>query len=158
MKILYTAFKGKNNSSKILIDHINAVNKLYLTNSFKTSVLELSREIEKNDYDLIISFGQASIDKDSIKIETVAADELSYDTNFDYTSIKKKLEKEYNVIISNNAGNYLCNNIYYYGLKMIKENKLKTKMIFIHIPKIEEISDIEKLSKLFNIKEDNFIG
>ena len=38
MKILFTAFNGKNNSSKILLDMINTKNKLYLKNSFTTSV------------------------------------------------------------------------------------------------------------------------
>lgn len=34
MKVLYTAFNGKNNSSKILLDAITATDKLYLKNSF----------------------------------------------------------------------------------------------------------------------------
>ena len=40
MKILYTAFKGSTNSSKILLDNIKSTHKLYLTNSFETSVKE----------------------------------------------------------------------------------------------------------------------
>ena len=153
MNILYTAFKGKNNSSKLLLDHIDANNKLYLTNSFKTSVVELINKLKKNDYDLIVSFGQAPLDTDVIKIETTAKDKLKYATSYDYRVLHNKLRKGYEVIISNDAGNYLCNNIYYNGLKYIIENKLKTKMIFIHIPNKEKITDIEKLSKLFNIKE-----
>ena len=58
------------------------------------------------------------------------------------------LEKKYNVVISNDAGNYLCNNIYYNGLKYIKDNSLKTKMLFIHIPKINNINNIEDLGDL----------
>ena len=153
MNILYTAFKGKNNSSKLLLDHIVANNKLYLTNSFKTSVVELINKLKKNDYDLIVSFGQAPLDTDVIKIETTAKDKLKYATSYDYRVLHNKLRKGYEVIISNDAGNYLCNNIYYNVLKYIIENKLKTKMIFIHIPNKEKITDIEKLSKLFNIKE-----
>lgn len=38
-----------------------------------------------------------------------------------------------------------------YGLKFINDNKLKAKMIFIHIPKEDKITDIEKLAK--TIKE-----
>ena len=72
MKILYTAFNGKSNSSKILLDNIivEEDNKLYLKNSFKTSVEQLSNKLKKDRYDLIISFGQAPIDKETIKIET----------------------------------------------------------------------------------------
>lgn len=36
--------------------------------------------------------------------------------------------------ISKNAGNYLCNNIYYEGMKYINDKSLDIKMIFIHIP------------------------
>lgn len=152
MNILYTAFKGKNNSSKLLLDHIDANNKLYLTNSFKTSVVELNNKLKKNDYDLIVSFGQAPLDTDVIKIETTAKDKLKYVTSYDYSVLYNKLRKEYEVIISNDDGSYLCNNIYYNGLEYIIENKLITKMIFIHIPNKEKIMDIGRLSKMFSIK------
>ena len=141
MKVLYTAFKGKNNSSRILLDSIISDNKLYLTNSFKTSELELQKELDK-DYDIVISFGQAPLDSNTIKIETTAKGESEYITDYNYTDLYNKLNNDYKVIISNNAGNYLCNNIYYYGLKYIKDNNLKTKMVFIHIPKK---FDIKKL-------------
>ena len=146
MKILYTAFKGSTNSSKILLDNIKSTHKLYLTNSFKTSVKELIKELN-NNYDLIISFGQSPLDLDTIKIETTANGEEKLKTNYDYNDLVSRLENNYKVIISNNAGNYLCNNIYYHGLKYIKDNNLKTKMIFIHIPKKDKISNVENLAK-----------
>lgn len=151
MKSLYTAFKGKTNSSKLILDHIVASNKLYLTNSFKTSVVELQNKLKKSNYDLIVSFGQAPLDKDIIKLEVAAKGKIKYFTSYDYNNLYNKLKEEYKVIISSNAGNYLCNNIYYYGLKFINDNKLKAKMIFIHIPKEDKITDIEKLAK--TIKE-----
>ena len=146
MKVLYTAFNGKNNSSKILLDAITATDKLYLKNSFNTSVTQLINKIKNNDYDLVISLGQAPIEKDTIKIETKANMENYFETNFDFTSLKNSLEKNFKLIISDNAGNYLCNNVYYYGLKFIYENNLKTKMIFIHIPRINNISHIELMA------------
>lgn len=146
MNILYTAFKGNNNSSKILLDNIISNNRLYLTNSFKTSVAELQKELN-NNYDLVISFGQAPLDIDTIKIETTAKD---YITSYNYNNLYNLLNNDYNVVISNDAGNYLCNNIYYNGLMYINDNKLKTKMIFIHIPKIDKINDIKKLSEIFS--------
>ena len=152
MNILYTAFNGKTNSSKILLDYIKTdnCNKLYLRNSFTTSVKQLNSKIKNNNYDIIVSFGQASLDKDTIKIETTGKNNDFYKTNYDYNYLKNRLEDKYNVIISNDAGNYLCNNIYYNGLKHIKENNLKTKMIFIHIPKIYNIENINLLSSIFN--------
>lgn len=150
MKILFTAFNGKNNSSKILLDMINNKNKLYLKNSFTTSVKQLQKEIKDNQYDLIISFGQAPLEKDTIKIETVGRNSIEYKTKYDFISLKYKLDNYFKTIISDYAGNYLCNNIYFNGLKYIEDNKLKTNMIFIHIPKINNISNIEDLSKIFN--------
>ena len=152
MKVLYTAFNGKSNSSKVLLDNINTKenNKLYLKNSFKTSVEQLKNKIKNNEYDLIISFGQAPLNRNTIKIETMGNDNVYYETNYDYSKLKEKLEeKNFNVVISKDAGNYLCNNIYYNGLKYINEQKLKCRMIFIHIPEINNIDDIKKLSNLF---------
>ena len=150
MKILYTAFNGKNNSSKILLDIIKSKNKLYLRNSFSTSVKQLENEIKKNNYDLIISFGRASLDRDTIKIETTGrGKENIYKTEFDYSNIYEKLKSDYDVLISDDAGNYFCNNIYYNGLKMINDNNLKINMIFMHIPDIDNITDIYKLASKF---------
>lgn len=152
MKILYTAFNGKSNSSKILLDNIivEEDNKLYLKNSFKTSVEQLSKKLKKDRYDLIISFGQAPIDKETIKIETRGNGIDYFETDYDYNNLKKLFEKNgFNVVISKDAGNYLCNNIYYNGLKYIRENNLKCKMIFVHIPQIDNINDIKKISTIF---------
>ena len=151
MKVLYTAFNGKCNSSKILLDTITDVDKLYLKNSFNTSVIQLTNEIRKNEYDLVVSFGQAPLDNDIIKIETKAHLKNSYETDYDYRELEKNISKYYKVLVSDDASNYLCNNVYYYGLKFIQENKLKTKMIFIHIPKMNNISNIKLMSKI--IKE-----
>ena len=152
MKVLYTAFNGKNNSSKILLDIITAKDKLYLKNSFTTSVTQLVDKIKNNNYDLVISLGQAPIKKDVIKIEIKASMGDYYETNYDFQNLKANIENYFKVIISDNAGNYLCNNVYYYGLKFIHENKLSTKMIFIHIPKIDNISDIELMANIIKIK------
>lgn len=151
MKILYTAFNGQDNSSKILLDKITteSKDKLYLRNSFDTSVKQLINKLK--NYELIISFGQAPLDKDTVKIEVVGKKEKDlYKTDFNYSKIKEDIEKTgFKVYISEDAGNFLCNNLYYNGLKFIKENNINCKMIFIHIPKIEDISNIELLAKYF---------
>ena len=151
MSVLFTGFNGKNNSSCLLVDKIISNNKLYLRNSFITSVKELEKELVKNNYDLIISFGQADIEIDTIKIELIGRGEMEFITNYDYSNIINKLELYgYRVLISKDAGNYLCNNLYYNGLKYISDNNINTKMIFIHIPKIKNISDIYMLASVFN--------
>lgn len=146
MKVLYTAFNGKNNSSKILLDKINHLqeDKLYLKNSYITSQKQLIQKIKDNSYDLIISLGQYPRIKNKIRVEIQAKKKLEYKTNFNYETLINRIENNnIKTITSNNAGNYYCNNIYYEGLKYIYENNLKTKMIFLHIPKIQNIDDIE---------------
>ena len=109
------------------------------------------KELEKNEYELIISFGQAPLDIDTINIETIGKGDKKYKTKYDYTLLKNNLiKKSYKVIISEDAGTYLCNNIYFNGLKHIKENNLNTEMIFIHIPMIDEITNIENLASIFD--------
>lgn len=155
-KVLITSFKGKNNSSSILLNNIraNLTDKLELTNSFITSEKELKQKIDKNKYKYIISFGQKS-NCNKLYIELFGnknSDRI--ETSFPYKkliSFMKENNIEYS--ISKNAGNYLCNNIYYEGMKYIKDNSLDIKMIFIHIPSINTKYDIEKTAKIIS----NFI-
>ena len=149
MKVLFTAFDGENNSSKLLLDRINYKHKLCLRNDFARSARRLERELESNDFDLVISFGQAPLPKDTIKIETVGRGEQNYKTNYDYSLLANALSSDFNVKISEDAGKYLCNHLYYCGLKYINDNNLKTRMVFIHIPMNDKIGDPETLAKIF---------
>ncbi len=153
MKILYTAFNGKTNSSKVLLDYVKVdkKDKLYLKNRFTTCVEQLYQKMENNDYDLILSFGEGDKDLNHIKIETIGRkDNERLSTNYSYREIIDDLEnKNVEYTISKDAGNYLCNHIYYHGLKYINENRLKTKMLFIHIPPLSKINDIENFASIF---------
>ena len=40
-------------------------------------------------------------------------------------------------------GNSYCNELYWNGLRYIKESQLDTKMVFIHVPYEKIISDVE---------------
>lgn len=159
MKVLVSGFKGDTNSVKLIIDRIegkNVLEKLYLVNSFKTSENQLEDELKKQEYDFIITFGQKPKVK-SIYLEQkacISGDELL--ANYEYNKLKKLLyDNGFNVKISNNAGNYLCNHLFYVGLKFISINKLKTKMIFIHIPTIKNIDNIDCLAHIFSVFIDN---
>lgn len=136
-----------------MLDNIKTLdeNKLYLRNSFITSVKQLQKKIKLDNYDLIVSFGQAPLEQDNIRIEVVGKNTTEiYESDFDYSQLKEKLEKNnYKTDVSRDAGNYYCNNIFFNGLKYIKGNDLKCKMIFIHILFIDKIGNIEDLSKLF---------
>lgn len=151
--VLITSFKGKNNSSSILLHSIraNLTDKLELTNSFSTSEKELKNKISKNKYKYIISFGQKP-NCDHIYIELFGSkNNDKIETSFPYKKLVSFL-KENNIdySISKNAGNYLCNNIYYEGMKYIKDNSLEIKMIFIHVPSINAKFNFEKISKIIS--------
>lgn len=152
MKVLFTAFKGKNNSSKLLLDRIdcNEDDKLYLTNSFKTSVDELKKKILNNKYDLIISFGQLKMPANVVKIENNGIGDKIYQTTYDYSLLKEKISNSGLKVVISNRTNYLCNNIYYNGLKIIDDEHFDCKMIFIHIPKINVIENIDLIANIFN--------
>jgi len=148
--ILCTGFKGKLNSSNILLYNIiksNKIDCLYIENDFNKSEIQLIEKIKSNKYDFVFSFGQKPIIK-SIYIEKIGTNGLEkMETNYNYIELISFLEKYYKIKISENAGKYLCNNIYYKGLNYIYNNNLKTKMVFIHIPKINNI-DIKYFSKI----------
>lgn len=146
--ILCTGFKGNKNSSKILLDYLrqnNNIHCLYLDNDFEISESQLKNNLKENRYDTIFAFGQKPVIK-SLYIEKAAAHECErLETKYNYVDLKNFLKNYFKVKISENAGNYLCNNIYYKGLKYIDDNKIK--MIFIHIPCRNKI-DTEYLSQI----------
>ena len=152
-EVLITSFKGKNNSSSILLNNIcaNLTDKLELTNSFITSEKELKQKIDKNKYKYIISFGQKP-NCNKLYIELFGnKNNDRIETSFPYKkliSFMKGNNIEY--VISKNAGNYLCNNIYYEGMKYIKDNSLDIKMIFIHIPTKNKEFNFREIVKIIS--------
>ena len=158
---MITSFKVKNNLSSILLHNIraNLTDKLELTNSFITNEKELKNKISKNRYKYIISFGQKP-NCDHIYIELFGNKEnKKIKTSFPYKNFAEFL-KENNVVysLSTNAGNYLCNNIYYEGMKYIKDNSLDIKMIFIHIPTISSKCDFEIIAKVISNYIENLVN
>ena len=70
-------------------------------------------------------------------------------TKFNYKGLSRYFQSNwFKVSLSNNAWNYLCNNIYYFSLDYIKKQNLKAEVVFIHIPTINNIKNINKLSKI----------
>jgi pyroglutamyl-peptidase len=140
--ILCTGFKGNKNSSKVLLDNISRsidLNCLYIDNDFLKSEIQLKDKMEEKKYDLIFAFGQKPVIKTIYIEKTGTNGSEKLETNYNYIVLKIFLEKYFRIKISENAGKYLCNNIYYKGLKYIFDNKLKTKIIFIHIPYLNNI-------------------
>lgn len=144
--ILLTAFKGNNNSSKLLLDKVNGENitKKLLTNSFAGCERELLRYISIYNPEYIISFGQKPL-INKLYIETSACcDDLCISTNFDISFLKKSLQgADLSFAFSDKAGNYLCNYVYYKGLEFLKQSNSKAKMIFIHVPDMKRFQNVD---------------
>lgn len=161
MKVLVCGFRGDTNSAKLIVDRIEGkyiLEKLYLVNSFETSKNQLEQRLQNEIYDLIIAFGQKPHVK-TIDLEQKACiNGYKFTSNYKYDQLEKFLNNNGCAVnISNNAGNYLCNHIFYVGLKFINKNKLNTKMIFIHIPSAKNIDDIDYLADVFSRYIDNLI-
>lgn len=150
MKILLGGFRGNTNSSQIIIDKItskHSIEKLYLINSFEGSKNQLVNLLDKQVYDLIVMFGQKQ-KVNSLYLEC-QADMKGHKllTNYKYDRLARILtDGAIAYQVSHNAGNYLCNHIFYNGLKYIQENNLKTEMIFIHVPSVKNIDCIDNLA------------
>lgn len=132
---LYTAFKGKYNSSRCLVEKIDG-EKLFLTNSFGGLKKDIDG-IEKK-YDAVYMFGLDKRLKASIRVEPCAEkDGETICTEIDTSEIIDKLKKEgLKCKLAENPTHYLCNEAYYYMLK-----KYGGRALFIHIPPLRHMTD-----------------
>ncbi len=150
MKILLTAFAGETNTSKLLLDSIRAADKQLLTNSFISSKKQMLSAIPKVNPDFLIALGQ----KPNVKclyIETHARKDDALETNFDCLPLLESLKKcNIKYKLSDNAGNYLCNHVYYESLKYIDDNDFPTKVIFIHVPSKKNFDNFSVVSDWLN--------
>lgn len=149
MKILIAGFEGEDNSAKILLDNMKEEcnqDTLYLENDFEVSSNQIEEKLLQN-YDYVLIFGQKPNTK-SIYLENNAfLYGTKLETDFYYGVLKQNLESNnYKVISSCDAGNYLCNNVFFRALNFKQTNNLKTKIAFIHIPTIDNIDNIKLLA------------
>lgn len=160
MKTLFAAFGGATNSSKVLLDAIECppADKLYLKNSFRTAPKQLRKQLASDDYDLVVLFGQRKMLRGKkspkvtplsvVRLETVGRNNrVAYHTEVNFPELAKRLAVAgLDPIISKDAGRYLCNNLYFQALKYVDEKPIKAKVIFIHIPKLRQKPDFNKIS------------
>lgn len=114
----------------------------------------LINKIIDGTYDYVLSFGQKPNIKNKVNIETTARNGItSVETDFDCEQLQDLFESnDIKFKISHNAGTSYCNCLYYNGLLYIQKNHLKTRMIFIHIPFLENIDDTDCFfTKVINI-------
>lgn len=142
--ILYTAFKGKNNTSYQLVSQLNG-DALYLTNSFHG--LEKDITAITSDYEVIYMFGIDKTLKNEVRIETCAnfnGELLS--SCFNVLDLKRRLHGKILNSVSNTPTKYLCNAAHCH---MLKKN---ANTVFIHIPSIFGMSKhlMDCLIEFFN--------
>ena len=159
---------------------------LQLPVSFSRSHCLVIDQIEKQSFDLVIMLGETSTSKDHIRLERVAinlkdsintdnddviADEeilvedasSAYFTKFPLKKIVGKLkELGYPAKVSNSAGTFVCNSLYFHILYYIETYRLPTKALFIHVPATTEMITLEEMKNTLDeiikisLVNDNF--
>lgn len=134
LRILYTGFKGKNNSSYQLLAKIPG-QKLFLTNSFDGLKKDIMNVTEQ--YGLVVMFGLDTRLKDTVRIEKVAEWENErIITQVDCDAIcKSMVTSGIPCVVSNIPTRYLCNAAYFHMLQ-----KFSGKVVFVHVPSLKNMS------------------
>ena len=168
-RVLITGFGpfadfNQNPSEMLLFDLIRELDKT----KYKLAILPVSYKrvndwlkVNLNEsFKLVVHFG-LSAKNDEIKLETTAKNECGsqpdvdnvildvvsvaelpkLETDLDLKKIKTLLSKEgIKAAISNDAGNYLCNYVYFKTLEKFHEMNEKKKSVFVHIPPAENLN------------------
>ena len=147
-------FRGT--SAELLLKNTVQYKVLFLPNDKIKDSWLLTEALEQESFDYVISFGQRPNIKDKVYMETTAGKgDLYISTAFEYEKWKKVLEQNGLVVkISNSAGTSFCNELYWNGLRYIGQNRLDTKMAFVHVPFEKNVTDMEAFrEKLFRSLE-----
>lgn len=131
---LVTAFDGEDNSSGIICEKLKADCKKIILPNDKTASCEILKKELGSGFRYVFSLGQKPLIKNKISVEdTAKLNGRILKSNVE--SISQIIKKfGYDCYISHNAGTSFCNNLYYFGLDHIVENKIKTDMFFLHVP------------------------
>ena len=136
MNILFTAFKGKNNTSYQVARCLNG-EVLFLTNSFQG----LERDINTADgnFGVVYMLGVDKSLKNKIRIETCAEynGERIF-TAFNISELENRIANKISYSVSDCPAQYLCNAAFYH---MLKKNR---NTVFIHIPSISGMNNCLK--------------
>ncbi len=140
-EILLVAFS--NTSSELLIHQAGDYKTIILPNDKVRDSEIVIEAISDTEFDSVFCFGQKPVLKDKVTIEVTAKEgDLWIDTSFPYGELKELLEgNDVKVNISHNAGTSFCNKLYYNCMKYAAQRRLRTKIIFIHIPVCQNIAD-----------------
>lgn len=167
MKVLVTAFKPfnnlNNNYSTEVLNHLNGVDKIILDVVYDKCYNDLMTKFKLDDYDLIIALGEARM-RNELTLElqaknisscsladnsgTIKTNEI-IDNNLEEVIKTHVLLQELDKLVkfSNDAGKFVCNNLYFHLLANYPD-----KSIFIHIPNCYD-SDTEYIKHSLTINK-----
>lgn len=166
MKVLITSFKPFNNMinnySTEVLNYINNQYKIVLDVVYDECYIKLKEQFNLDEFDLIIALGEArsrnvltletnakNISSCSLKdnSDVLKQNELIIKNGKDILETKVDLNLISNIIqLSNDAGKFVCNNLYYHLL-----NNYPSKSLFIHIPECD--NDINKYQECAKVIE-----
>lgn len=149
-KILVTAFDGEENSSRIICEKLKiGCQKVILPNDKKLSCEILKNSVENGSFKYVFSLGQKPVIKNKITAEdTARCGERVLKINAEpICSLINKLG--YECRISHNAGTSYCNNLFFFGLDHISENRIGAEMFFLHVP-FAKNCDTDKIAEIID--------
>ena len=145
--VLLTAFKGT--SADQLIKGAGKYQTLLLPNDKVKDSERLISAIDPSKVSYIFAFGQKPNIKDKVYIEITAREgEKALHTCGDCGRLQARL-KEHGIsaCLSSHAGTSYCNRLYWNGLNHIAVQGIAAEMIFLHVPFLKNISDLEMFQK-----------
>lgn len=144
--VLFTGFKGANNSSCQLVNLMQG-DKVLLTNSFGGILRDI--DTLSTNYNRVIMFGLDKTLKDTIRFEKAAQQER--DIIYSTLDLSKYVEaaKQNNLYytLSDKPTAYLCNYAYYCMMK-----KMRCPVLLAHIPTAKNMSEgfMQKVVNVFS--------
>ncbi len=142
--VIIAGFDGINNPARIITEGVSLpCSKLILPNHKEKSSELLLSEIEKKSAVCVVMLGQKPLIRGKIAVEPTAErnGEVLH-TALDCTaSVRLIKESGYEAYISKGCGNSYCNHIYFECLKS------GVNCIFLHVPLLKNIPDINQITK-----------
>lgn len=153
--IILAGFDGKNNPAHIITEKVKSpVSKVILPNDNEKSVEVLLRKVEEKNAVCVVILGQKPNITDKIAVEPSAQKNgrKLYTRMCCRTSVNLIKSLGYSAYISKGCGNSYCNNIYYESLEK------GVNCIFLHVPELDNITDINAVTKAVEGYIDGLAG
>ena len=132
--ILFTGFKGRNNSSSLLAKQLSSEH-LLLTNSFAGLKKDIGSIVK--EYDFVVMFGVDTTLTSTVRIEKIASlDGIKLVSSLDLGWIADALNGAgLSAVISDTPTAYLCNAAYYHMLE-----RFSGRAVFMHVPPVRHLA------------------